>query len=131
MFVRIEYVGERKKKMFYLTTHSTHFIYGYMMSDIWQRTTQIAKEETRCRHMGYSFRLFCMHHPTDRITHTTVFVKPVMEHWLERQIAQWVHHEGSIRRLIAPSLILVHRIKPITYNFTLQNYRRHCPRILV
>ena len=26
---------ERKKEMFYLTTHSTHFIYGYMASDIW------------------------------------------------------------------------------------------------
>ena len=23
------------KDMFYLTTHSTHFIYGYMASDIW------------------------------------------------------------------------------------------------
>ena len=22
-------------EMFYLTTHSTHFIYGYMVSDIW------------------------------------------------------------------------------------------------
>ena len=30
--------------MFYLTTHSTHFIYGYMASDIWLRTTQIARE---------------------------------------------------------------------------------------
>ena len=30
-----------------------------------------------------------MHHPTDRITHTTVFVTPVAEHWLEREIAQW------------------------------------------
>ena len=37
--------------------HSTHFIYGYMASDIWSRTTQIAREETHCRHMGYSFRL--------------------------------------------------------------------------
>ena len=26
-----------------------------------------------------------MHHPTDRITHTTAFVTPVVEHWLERQ----------------------------------------------
>ena len=43
--------------MFYLTTHSTHFIYGYMASDIWLRTIQIARDETRCRHMGYSFRL--------------------------------------------------------------------------
>ena len=33
-----------------------------------------------------------MHHTTDRITHTTVFVTPVVEHWLEREIAQWVHH---------------------------------------
>ena len=30
-----------------------------------------------------------MHHPTDRITHTTAFVTPVVEHWLERDIAQW------------------------------------------
>ena len=29
-----------------------------------------------------------MHHPTDRIIHTTAFVTPVMEHWLEREIAQ-------------------------------------------
>ena len=43
--------------MFYLTTHSTHFIYGYMASDIWLMTTQMAREETRCRHIGYSFRL--------------------------------------------------------------------------
>ena len=32
--------------MFYLTMHSTHFIYGYMASDIWLRTTQLAREET-------------------------------------------------------------------------------------
>ena len=56
--------------MFYLTTHSTHFIYGFMASD--------------------------------RMTHITAFVIPIMEHWLEREIAQWVHHEGSIRRPIAP-----------------------------
>ena len=33
---------------------------------------------------------FYMHHPTDRIAHTTAFVTPVVEHWLEREIAQWV-----------------------------------------
>ena len=32
-----------------------------------------------------------MHHPTNRITHTMAFVTPVVEHWLEREIAQWVH----------------------------------------
>ena len=31
-----------------------------------------------------------MHHPTDWITHTTAFVTPVVEHWLEREIAQWI-----------------------------------------
>ena len=35
--------------------------------------------------------IFYMHHPTDRIAHTTAFVKPVVEHWVEREIAQWVH----------------------------------------
>ena len=25
----------KRKEMFYLTTHSTHYIYGYMESDIW------------------------------------------------------------------------------------------------
>ena len=28
--------------------------------------------------------------PTDRIAHTTAFITPVVEHWLEREIAQWV-----------------------------------------
>ena len=27
----------------------------------------------------------------DRIAHTTAFDTPVVEHWLEREIAQWVH----------------------------------------
>ena len=31
-----------------------------------------------------------MHHPTHRITHTTAFITPVMDHWLEGEIAQWV-----------------------------------------
>ena len=43
--------------MFYLTTHSTHFIYGYMATDIWLRTILIVRKETCCRHIGYSFRL--------------------------------------------------------------------------
>ena len=43
--------------MFYLTMHSTHFIYGYMASGIWLRIILIVRKETRCCHMGYSFRL--------------------------------------------------------------------------
>ena len=30
---------------FYLTTHSTHFIYGYMASDIWLWTILIVRNE--------------------------------------------------------------------------------------
>ena len=48
---------DRERNVFYLTTHSTHFIYGYMASDIWLRTILIVTKETRCRHIGYSFRL--------------------------------------------------------------------------
>ena len=47
----------REREMFYLTTHSTHFNYGYMASDVWLRTILIVRKETRCRHIGYSFRL--------------------------------------------------------------------------
>ena len=42
----LHWLLEREREMFYLTTHSTHFIYGYMASDIWLRII-----------MGYSFRL--------------------------------------------------------------------------
>ena len=38
----------------------------------------------------------------DRIAHTTAFVTPVMVLWLEWEIAQWVHHEGSILQPITP-----------------------------
>ena len=50
-------VVHQRREMFYLTTHSTHFIYGYMASDIWLRTILIVRKETRCRHIGYSYRL--------------------------------------------------------------------------
>ena len=85
-----------RKEMFYLTTHSTHFIYGYMASDIWQRTTQIVREETCCHHMGYSFRLtarvllYAPSHRQDNTYHDLCYTSRV-EHWLERDIAQWVH----------------------------------------
>ena len=54
---RLQVTGEREREMFYLTTHSTHFIYGYMASDIWLKTILIMRKESRCRHIGYSYRL--------------------------------------------------------------------------
>ena len=53
-------IGEREREMFYLTMHSTHFIYGYMVSDIWLRTILIVRKETCCHHRGYSYRLTAM-----------------------------------------------------------------------
>ena len=40
------------KEMFYLTTHSKHFIYGYMASDVKDHS-----DRTRWCHMSYSFQL--------------------------------------------------------------------------
>ena len=130
--------------MFYLTTHSTHFIYGYMASDIWLRTILIVRTETRCRHISYSYPLTArvllyMHHPTDRITHTTAFVTPVVEHWLEREIAvyDWcsktinvvnstarnlfqtylmTHSKYFLLKVISASIILLFKLKRIEAN---------------
>ena len=49
--------SEREREMFYLTMHSTHFIYGYMATDIWLMTILIVRKETRCCYIGYSHRL--------------------------------------------------------------------------
>ena len=47
----------RKKHMFHLMMHSSHFIYCYMVLDIWSRTTPMLKE-TQCHHCNaYVFRL--------------------------------------------------------------------------
>ena len=62
-----------------------------------------------------------MHHPTDRITHTTAFVTPVVEHWLEREIAQWVHLEGSRQNQIYEDKI---KVGSVTNTFLLnQNHK--------
>ena len=34
---------------------------------------------------------YYMHSPTDRIAHTTAFVIPLVEHWLDTKLAQWVY----------------------------------------
>ena len=30
-----------------------------------------------------AYPCFYMHHATDRLAHTTAFIKPIVEHWLE------------------------------------------------
>ena len=43
-----------------------------------------------------------MHHPIERSAHILAFVNPVMEQWLEREIAKLFHPEGLIQQPITP-----------------------------
>ena len=98
---------EREREMFYLTTHSTHFIYGYMASDIWLRTIMIVREETSCRHIGYSFRLaarvilYAPSHRQDSTYHSLCYTSRGALTGT-RNSSMGPPHEGSIRRPIAP-----------------------------
>ena len=86
---------EREREMFYLTTHSTHFIYGYMASrHMVKDHSDSEKGNPLLPHrlllsINSKGSFICT--IPDRITHITAFVTPVVEHWLEREIAQWVH----------------------------------------
>ena len=96
---------EREREMFYLTTHSTHFIYGYMASDIWLRTILIVRKETRCRHIGYSYRLTArvlLYAPSHRQGNTYHGLCYTSRGALAgtRNSSMGPPHEGSIRRPI-------------------------------
>ena len=94
-------IKEREREMFYLTTHSTHFIYGYMESDIWLRTILIVRKETCCRHIGYSHRLTArvlLYAPSQTGYHIP---QPLLhQSWSTGSMGP--PNEGSIRRPIAP-----------------------------
>ena len=98
---------EREREMFYLTTHSTHFIYGNMASDIWLRTILIVRKETRCRHIGYSYRLtvrvllYAPSHRQDNTYHGLCYTSSgALAGTINSSMGP--PHEGSIRRPIAP-----------------------------
>ena len=95
------------REMFYLTTHSTHFIYGYMASDISLRTILIVRKETRCRHIGYSYRLTArvlLYAPSHRQDNTYHGLCYASRRALDgtRNSSMGPPHEGSTRRPIAP-----------------------------
>ena len=98
---------EGRKEMFYLMTHSTHFIYGYMASDIWLRTILILRNETCCCHIGYSFRLtarvllYAPSHRQDSIYHRLCYTSRGALAGM-RNSSMGSPNEGSIRRPIAP-----------------------------
>ena len=96
-----------RKEMFYLTMHATHFIYGYMASDVWLRTILIVRKKTRCCHIGYSFRLaarvllYAPSHGRDRTYHCFCYTSRGALAGM-RNSSMGPPHEGSIRRPIAP-----------------------------
>ena len=101
------FVLSAMREMFYLTTHSTHFIYGYMASDIWLRTILIVRKETRCRHIGYSYRLTArvlLYAPSNRQDNTYHGLCYTSREALAgtRNSSMGPPHEGSIRRPTAP-----------------------------
>ena len=97
-----------RKEMFYLTTHSTHFIYClYMGSDIWLRIIPIVRKETCCREIGYSFRLTArvlLYAPSHRQDSTYQGLCYTSRRALAgtRNSSMGPPHEGLIRRPIAP-----------------------------
>ena len=96
-----------RKEMFYLMTHSTQFIYGYMVSDIWLRTILIVRKETCCRNIGYSFRLtarvllYAPSHRQDSTYHGLCYTSCGALAGT-RNSSMGPPHEGSIRQPIAP-----------------------------
>ena len=97
-----------RKEMFYLTTHSTHFILrlysvGYMVKD----HSNSERAETRCRHMGYSFQLaarvllYASSHRQDNTYHGLCYTSrgALAE---TRTSSMGPPYEGSIRRPIVP-----------------------------
>ena len=105
--VNLGYTSLREREMFYLTTHSTHFIYGYMASDIWLRTILIVIKETRCRHIGYCYRLtarvllYAPSHRQDNTYHSLCYTSRGALAGT-RNSSMGPPHEGSIRRPTAP-----------------------------
>ena len=97
----------REREIFYLTTHSTHFVYGYMASDIWLRTILIVRKETRYRQIGDSYRLTArvlLYAPSHRQDNTYYGLCYTSRGALAgtRNSSMGPAHEGSIGRPIAP-----------------------------
>ena len=101
-FVKILMYLVNEREIFYLTTHSTHFIYGYMATDMWLRTILIVRKEIRCRHIGYSYRLtarvllYAPSHSQDKTYHGLCYTSRGALAGT-RNSSMGPPHEGSIR----------------------------------
>ena len=86
---------------------NTFYLWLYMASDIWLRTILIVREETRCRHIGYSFRLvarvllYASSNRQDSTYHGLCYTSRGALAGT-RNSSMSPPHEGSIRQPIAP-----------------------------
>ena len=94
-------MGNKNNKSNRVATHSAHFIYGYVASDIWLRTILIVRKETRCRHIGYSSinskGSFICTIPQDNTYHGLCYTSRGALAGT-RNSSMGPPHEGSIRR---------------------------------
>ena len=81
------FVRKEGRKCFYLTTHSTHFILRlYCLRHMVKEQSDSERGNLLPQHrlLFLLVSFIYMHLPTARITHTTAFVIPVVEYWLEQ-----------------------------------------------
>ena len=95
--------------------HSTHF-YLWLYSVRHMVKNHTAREES-CTATWETLSdlqqgCFYINHPTDRIAHTTTFITPVVEHWLEQEIAN-VMRDRSMSRCSTTELRLIALIKTL------------------
>ena len=98
-------ISEGRKEMFYLTTHSTHFIYGYMASDMVKDHSDIEKGNPLPPHRLLSpvnsKGSFICTIPQDSTYHGLCYTSRGALAGT-RNSSMGPPHEGSIRRPIAP-----------------------------
>ena len=93
------WTNERRKGLFN-NTLNTFYIRLYGVRHVVKDQSESEREETRCHHIGYSFwlaarvLLYASSYRQDNTYHGLWYTS--------REIAQWVHHKGSIWRPIAP-----------------------------
>ena len=88
---------EGRKEMFYVLFNDALNIFYLRLYGVRHMVKDHSDSEkkTRCRHIGYSFRLtarillYAPSHRQDSTYHDLCYT--IVKHWLEREIAQWVH----------------------------------------
>ena len=107
VFMSAQSWKEGRNEMFYLTTHSTHFIYGYMASDIWLRTFSDSEKGNPLPPHRLLFPinskgfLYAPSHREDSTYHGLCYTSRGALAGT-RSSSMGPPHEGSIRRPIAP-----------------------------